>query len=221
MKDEVISMPLPMIHLSVAVNIEGIIKPEKRPLFLLGSISPDAIHMRSGAGKEDKSKTHCISETRDGTLKNVRNMLRYSKMMLEDDIRIFILGYCAHILTDVIWSDTVLRDYLNKLAEVDLKNDSKSIYYKETDYIDFKIYREASWREQVWRQLLISKSPDCFELLTLEEIEKWKIRTLTWFEDEDKDPKINPQFIKEDIIERFITEASDFACKEILTYGGV
>lgn len=217
-KNEVILMPLPMIHLSVAVNIEGIIKPEQRPVFLLGSISPDAIHMRLGADKEDKSKTHCIGKTRDETLENVRAMLRQAKIMCEEELKIFILGYCTHILTDVIWADTVQKDFINKVVKVNSQVDPKPLYYNETDHIDFNIFRNSAWRERVWKQLLTSKSPDCFQLLTLDEIEKWKIRTLTWFEDESKDTGITPQFITEDIIERFIIEATDFVHKEICTY---
>lgn len=212
-------MPLPMIHLSVAINIERKMKLEKSPLFFLGSISPDAIHMRSGAGRDDKQKTHCIGETRDKTLDNVREMLRHAKSLNEGDLRTFILGYCAHILTDVVWADTVWKDYLNKLAQTDLQVNPKVLYYRETDYIDFKIFRESPWRENIWNKLSMTKSPDYMDLLTSEEIEKWKIRTLEWFEDEDKDPKIPPQFIKEAIIEKFISEATDLVYEEILTYG--
>lgn len=212
-------MPLPMIHLSVAVNVEKIITPEKMPMFLLGSISPDAIHMRAGADRVDKRKTHCIGETREETIENVRNMLSNSKSMKEENLKTFILGYCTHILTDVIWADTVHKGYINTLTDIGLKNQSKILYYKETDTIDFKIFREVWWRRQVWEQFSISEPPKGFDLLTFQELEKWKVRTLTWFEDEGKDPKITPQYITEDIIKTFISNASAFVYKEILTYG--
>ena len=57
-------MPLPMIHLAVAreyakasANFAGLINC---PEYYLGSISPDAVHMRPGTGKSDKGITHLL-----------------------------------------------------------------------------------------------------------------------------------------------------------------
>jgi hypothetical protein len=211
-------MPLPMIHLSVALNIEKRLNLKNNPLFFLGSISPDAIHMRTGTVREDKGRTHHIGETRDKTLENVRNILELTKKMEDRELREFIFGYCTHILTDVLWTDTVWRDYIDKVADLYPKTEHRPLYYKETDYMDFKIFREAHWRERIWRELSACKSPDYFGILTSEEIEKWKVRTLTWFEDDKKDPKVPPLFIKEDIVEKFISEAADFVNSEIASY---
>ena len=51
-------MPLPMIHLAVAVGVHTLAGREPSAAFLLGSIAPDAIHMRDGADRSDKERTH-------------------------------------------------------------------------------------------------------------------------------------------------------------------
>ena len=211
-------MPLPMIHLSVAVNIERNLGLENSPLFFLGSISPDAIHMRIDSSSKDKSKTHYKGETKDESLENVRIMLKCAKALEEEDLKIFILGYCTHILTDLVWLDTVYKNYRTTLAQSKLELEHRALYYKETDYIDFKLYREAPWRERIWNELSISKAIDFHDILTSEEIENWKIRTLTWFDDDEKDPKIPPEFIKEDMIDEFVIEATEYINKEITLY---
>ena len=45
-------MPLPMVHLSTAVKI-SILQGLKSPEFYLGSLSPDAVHMRAGFVRDD------------------------------------------------------------------------------------------------------------------------------------------------------------------------
>lgn len=51
-------MPLPMVHLAIAVQAHKLISSEPTPAFLLGSIAPDAIHMRPNTTRNDKQKTH-------------------------------------------------------------------------------------------------------------------------------------------------------------------
>ena len=51
-------MPLPMVHLSTAVKI-NILQGVKSPEFYLGSISPDAVHMRDGFVLDNKTRSHC------------------------------------------------------------------------------------------------------------------------------------------------------------------
>jgi hypothetical protein len=58
-------MPLPMVHLAIAVRAHELMGSEPTPAFLLGSIAPDAIHMRPNATRDDKRKTHLLSDVAD------------------------------------------------------------------------------------------------------------------------------------------------------------
>jgi hypothetical protein len=53
-------MPLPMVHLAVAVRVHEVESRVPSSAFLLGSIAPDAIHMRPGTGRDDKRRVHLV-----------------------------------------------------------------------------------------------------------------------------------------------------------------
>jgi hypothetical protein len=67
-------MPWPMVHFAIA---EKLFDHEPLPEFLLGSIAPDAIHMRENTTRQDKNKTHLCRA--DGTMPDLitfRNFLK-------------------------------------------------------------------------------------------------------------------------------------------------
>ncbi|MBN2627635.1 MAG: hypothetical protein JXA95_13285 [Spirochaetales bacterium] len=55
-------MPLPMIHLAVAREVQKNVKIWNLQAFLVGNIAPDAIHMRENTTLKDKSVTHLITD---------------------------------------------------------------------------------------------------------------------------------------------------------------
>ncbi len=64
-------MPLPMVHLAVAIQMHRLEQRIPSPDFLLGSIAPDAIHMRPDTGREDKQRVH-LAEIPDPDHERVR-----------------------------------------------------------------------------------------------------------------------------------------------------
>jgi hypothetical protein len=57
-------MPLPMVHLWVAVQMGEARGIWPSPEFLLGSIAPDAVHMRPGYERVHKRRSH-LQDPRD------------------------------------------------------------------------------------------------------------------------------------------------------------
>ena len=56
-------MPLPMVHLSVAhCLIQDHGYPDS-PTFYLGSIAPDAIHVRPGTAQKEKHVVHLVDQS--------------------------------------------------------------------------------------------------------------------------------------------------------------
>lgn len=55
-------MPLPMVHLAVVVNMQRNEARDLSPNLLLGSIAPDAIHMRRDTGHHDKLCVHLADQ---------------------------------------------------------------------------------------------------------------------------------------------------------------
>ncbi|TJY42568.1 hypothetical protein E5161_06855 [Cohnella pontilimi] len=202
-------MPLPMVHMSITQSIFKQKGLEPDPIFLLGSISPDAIHMRENTTRADKKKTH-FDFNDDYTVED----LFYSKMShFVDSIpdnqewSMFAKGYMSHVLTDLIWSHTVYRDFESQTANKQIDN-IRTLYYMETDQIDFNLFRNEDWRAQAWGSLHSCPSIPVPEMLSEDEVEKWKHRVLDWYNDTSKEPHIQPQYITESSVRTFINDAA-------------
>jgi hypothetical protein len=198
-------MPLPMVHLSVAVYLSEKDGGFPSPDFLLGSIAPDAIHMRPNTGKRDKEHVHLVdldvpNQELVGVFQN-KYVLEGSQLMG------FPKGYLTHILTDRIWWQSVFNPFRNELHPILSDQELRSLYYRETDQIDLDLFRQVPWRPEVWSRLDAATAVDFAPFLTAEEIIQWRDRTLVWYEDPGHDPKVEPVHITRANTQAFISQA--------------
>jgi hypothetical protein len=194
-----------MVHLAVAVELHGGIIPTSA--FLLGSLAPDAIHMREGAKREDKRQTHFPPAPGEADDRSVRRLFREFAGDSRDRAD-FAAGYIAHILTDRIWSQTVYPVFLSRIAPDLDPAEIRRLYYRDTDQLDFGLYRQASWRPAVWAQLAMAQSSDFAGILTGEEIAQWRNRTLHWFADDAVAPEVRPSLLTVIEIQGFVVESA-------------
>jgi hypothetical protein len=204
-------MPLPMVHISITYQMFGSFSDEATQQFLLGCISPDAIHMRLNSVREDKKKTHFYLDDAE----SAHDLFHDKLVPFVDSFRgdkaqtWFAKGYAAHVLTDFIWLKTVYSAFKEKVERSDV-NDPRTLYYQETDQIDFNLYKCEPWRTAAWEALEKTYSIDVPGLLAAAEVQKWKLRTLEWFDDGSKEPKVQPAYITEEAVRHFIdTTASE------------
>lgn len=198
-------MPLPMVHLSTAVKACEKLHIKPSPQLLLGSIAPDAIHMRKDIGREGKSVTHLTDKPELDKFKRVKYMYE----LYENDINCeLIKGYCIHLLTDYYWNDTIIKSFENNVPENITSEKRRSLYYLEADQIDFNLYRNMDWRPDVWLALQKVNTTDITSLLTAEEISLWRDRVVNWFVKIKQEPKIVPKYITDSMVDTFIDKAS-------------
>lgn len=193
-------MPLPMIHLATARECAketiNLIDCQK---YYLGSISPDAVHMRANIQKNDKRITHLFAEG-DLWKVNVLEFIKQNKFKTDYN---FILGYGIHILTDIIWNETLYRKFKLKYEKDPAPiQDIAWAYYNDTDKLDFELYKVLEWRQEVWELLKKTKSIGIEGILNSDEIDAWKNRTLHWFDKGESQHKNPIRYIfMEDVIE--------------------
>lgn len=197
-------MPLPMVHLAVAVQMHALMDSSASPDFLLGSIAPDAIHMRAGSGRDDKRMIH-LSETNDPENERVRSFLEQIGSCGQLG---FAEGYASHILTDRLWVGRFDAFFTNKMTPQLTREERRTLYYLETDQIDFDLYHQASWRSEVWSRLASAQPKEFGSLLTAEEISRWRDRTLIWFDQLKQEPKITPVYFTSTDVQLFIGHAA-------------
>ena len=191
-----------MVHLGVAVRyFAGIRVPDA---FALGSIAPDSIHMRTGAGREDKLRTHFDGkETTPDRLE--RHYAEWIGRNPGEDWSLYVKGYFAHVLTDYLWGLDVYADFKRQTEQSGVpESEIKSRYYADTDGVDFQLYETAAWKEPVWESLLRAPAYAMTPLLTEQEVDAWRLRTIRWFEEPANKPATPPRLITVGIVEAFI-----------------
>ncbi|WP_079912369.1 hypothetical protein [Paenibacillus sp. 32352] len=209
-------MPLPMIHFQVAVHF---FRNEDIPdSFILGSIAPDAIHMRKNASREDKKRTHFDAESDTSKRELVqREYSHYISMNADEEWKWFVRGYFAHVLTDYFWVQQVYSSFKEKALADGLEPESmRRAYYRDTDQIDFNYYRNKPWTGEVWSQLIQSKAFALEPYVTFDEVNYWRYRTVHWFDLLAKEPGETPRYITEPMTEEF-SQAVAERVKQVLT----
>jgi hypothetical protein len=203
-------MPLPMVHLSIAQRMIQKAGIEEQGAFLLGNISPDAIHMRENAEREDKWKTHFhvqgAAEADPFIQERIIPFL--NGFSGGEEAAWFAKGYAAHVLTDLMWLLSIFSEFRSQTEQAQIE-DHRTLYYQETDQIDFNFYYHEPWRPAVWNRLEQTPPIEVPAILTSVEVEKWKWRTLNWFTEISKEPKIEPKYITEEKVRSFIEQTAD------------
>ncbi len=197
-------MPLPMVHLAIAVDLAA---GTPAPAFLLGSLAPDAIHMRDGFEREAKRITHLNSPRDSDKHEQVQDLLaRYEDASLPR--RAFAAGYAAHLLTDRFWITEVVRPFQRLVPPAPDEAAYRQAYYQEVDQVDFNLYHHAPWRDQVWQRLAQAEASDFAPLLTRGEIDRWRERTLRWFTELKEEPGVQPWYLTDQVVGDFVGRAA-------------
>jgi hypothetical protein len=196
-----------MVHLSVAVALSE--KAGRFPSadFLLGSLAPDAIHMRPGSQKCDKEHVHLIDLGASPSV--LLKLFRSDYGLAESQPEGFAGGYLAHLLTDRLWWQTVITPFRAKFPPDFREPDFRKLYYRDTDRIDLDLYRQAPWRPQAWSSLESAATTDFRPFLTAAEILQWRDRTLCWFDDPAHAALGDPVYITLLDTQAFIVRAVD------------
>ena len=201
-------MPLPMVHLAVAVRVKDKLKIEDDGAFYLGSIAPDAIHMREDASAEDKFKSHM--GMRANLFENEQNA---KALVGRSD---FLTGYAVHLVTDMYWSREVGTPFKAKFKAKFPDAGHAPAYYNDTDLADLELYRSEPWVPEVYAALESARGEAAKDMLTAAEVEKWRLRQLHWFEQDFS--RLKPaEYITRAEIDRYI----EFAADKCLEYFGV
>jgi len=197
-------MPLPMIHLAVVMAMAENEPIYDEPQHLLGSLAPDAIHMRPGWTREDKVRIHL--RRYDGSLSPDVGSLLSASATAPQGQRDLAEGYAIHLLTDWLWLNDVVAELRSALGPVSL-DALRAVYYADLDPLDAWLYQTKSWRPLVWNKLETAEALDLPGLVTAEEIDGWRRRTLAWFDDRAGESIADGRHITRARVEGFVARA--------------
>jgi len=208
-------MALPMVHLSVAHRLVQCYGYSPVPAFYLGSLAPDAIHMRPGTTRKDKNAVHFV---RDGSISLSRVQQLMDKHWRASEDAAFAEGYCVHILTDLYWRGKVVEPLRPKLNGTMPRHELRTLYYNECDKIDLELYDQQPWRDYVWDLLKSAETGDFEGLLSREEIKRWRNRVLSWYDKNRHKGDYQPRYISKELVLDFIIDASRRACERMVLW---
>ena len=176
-------MPLPMVHLLFARELCNRYGYRLSEAFLLGSIAPDAIHVRAGSSRHDKHITHLYSapNTIDSTAGNIAQFIAINDLDANYDKRLFIRGYAFHSMLDSSWIRDIFIPLDMELRAGGLNyDDVRGLYYYETNACDaFLFNNDEGIRACVDKMKGLNldlKEDCCGGLLSYNEVLAWKDR---------------------------------------------
>ena len=210
-------MPLPLVHLAIAAHLYRQHNKPLAPAFLLGSLAPDAIHMRPESTRTDKQTTHFFRPDQSVDEGQLAACLA-GPYQAPLPLPLFTLGYAAHVLTDRYWTETVTVPMRPAIPPELTQAERHALYYRETAYIDWRLYTQAPWRPTIWAQLALADQIDFPPLLTAEEIDGWRVRTLHGF-DQPPARQEEPRFFTPTLVADFIERAAAWLPRELAARG--
>lgn len=193
-------MPWPMVHFAIAAEISGL---NPSPSFLLGSIAPDAVHMRGNVTREDKGKTHLISNGTFPSIDKLKNeLLTCLDKRTEPDWKEYVLGYFAHIYADIRWTETLYADFEKKFQGN--PEDIRKTYNQEVSQIEFNLLKSEQWAGMVLRKLRISSAYTMDSWVTDTEVNGYRDVKLEWLQNGRNEPKLQTVYFTDDAVRKFI-----------------
>lgn len=198
-------MPWPMVHFAVA---QRLFEPGPSPAFLLGSISPDAIHAREHVTRKEKGVTHLVHEGRFPSIQTLQHAcVSYLDQHRDPDWKAFVWGYFAHIYTDIRWTETLYADFEREYAgDPDKIRDT---YNREVSQLEFDLLKREPWAQDALIQLRQARAFAVEPLLTPDEVNRYRDMKLAWLEEERHEPKIETMYFQETKARRFIEKTAE------------
>ena len=192
-------MALPMVHLLAAWKWAQD-KPELRnnPDYYLGTLSPDAIHIRDGNDKSHKNEIH-LNNWRSPDPDRVFAYWRVHNAP-------FDIGYGVHLLIDGQWAQR-FRSRLTGMLLPGGRPDPE-IYYNDTIITDFRLYGESELTPFLMDMVGRGKAPENHPLLTKDEFDQWQLDVRKFYERDC--PKSDPvRFVTMEYVEAFLDECNE------------
>ena len=173
-----------MTHLIVAKNIiDKINIVHDLPQFFLGAVAPDAVHYRAGYVSDFKKASHlCVGSEKWGVMTNygewADSVITFYNKYKGAEQYDFILGYCAHILTDIYNAEHVWNPFRLEHPEV-MSQGYGDLYHTESGGIDKEL--ALTWKDSgyFWQNLAKSRGVDLPGVICADEIEKQKDNILS------------------------------------------
>ena len=177
-------MSFQMIHMEIAYRVmEKLSLTEGREAFMLGSVAPDAVHMRADYTVESKIHSHLFEgcgpwgDVRDNErwLRNIDQFWNaYGKDETEVSLKMLAAGIFVHCMTDY-WNDVTIwngtrREYVPPMDP----GQFREAFYTEAKAIDKWLYHTSAHTGEIRSLLAAAEEESLADYFTAEDTAKIK-----------------------------------------------
>lgn len=209
-------MPWPMVHFAVTYKLSF---SDPSPAFLLGSISPDAIHAREHVTRQDKGVTHFVREERFPSIETLQNAcIEYLDKDRNAEWKEFILGYFAHIYTDIRWTETLYVDFEQQYSGDPAE--TRKTYHREVSQLEFDLLKHKAWAKDALIKLRQAHAFALDPFLTRDEVGRYRDSKIKWLQNNHNEPGIQNIYFQEGNANHFIENTAN-ELKELFQAWGI
>lgn len=207
-------MAQPMMHLLIADKIyterSGSILSYGD--FLLGSIAPDAVHVKENYKRELKDISHYRFNSKSHISYFDTFFNEYSKSENKD----FVVGYLVHLLSDMIWYHFVRVPFKEEFLKAPLQNMSMNeAYYADCEQIEQLMFLEKN-SPRIIEALNTGKAYSLEGLIDAEDVMVWREKLIFDYNNK-KSILPHTKYISEQHIRDYIANCAG-QCTEYLRF---
>ena len=134
-------MAQPMMHLLIADKIYTKIFIQSYGDFLLGSIAPDAVHVKENYTREIKDISHYRFDSRS----HISYFDTFINEYHTSENKDFVVGYLVHLLSDMIWYHSIRVPFKKEFLKAPSQNMSMNeAYYADCEQIEQLMFWEKN-----------------------------------------------------------------------------
>lgn len=222
-------MSFQMIHMEIAYRVmEKLSLTEGREAFMLGSVAPDAVHMRADYTVESKIHSHLFEgcgpwgDVRDNErwLRNIDQFWNaYGKDETEVSLKMLAAGIFVHCMTDY-WNDVTIWngtrwEYVPPMDPARFKNE----FYVEANAIDKWLYRNSRHTEEIRALLAAAKAQGLADYFTAEDTRKIKHHLLNVQYDVPPVDIAEFMYYTREKLEKFLDDVTEDVCRSLSDRG--
>ena len=206
-------MAQPMMHLLIADEIytEKSSSIHSYGDFLLGSIAPDAVHVKENYTREIKDISHYKFDSKS----HISYFDTFFDEYYTSENKDFVVGYLVHLLSDMIWYHSVRVPFKEEFQKAPLQNMSMNeAYYADCEQIEQLMYFEKN-ASRIIETINRGQAYSVEGLIDAEDVKAWKEKLIFDYNNR-KNISSQTKYISEQHIRDYIENCAK-ECTEYLS----
>ena len=207
-------MAQPMMHLLIADKIytEKSSSIHLYGDFLLGSIAPDAVHVKENYTREIKDISHYKFDSKS----HISYFDTFFDEYYTSENKDFVVGYLVHLLSDMIWYHSVRVPFKEEFQKAPSQNMSMNeAYYADCEQIEQLMFLEKN-ASRIIGTINSGKAYSLEGLIDAEDVKAWKEKLIFDYNNK-RDISIHTKYISEQHIRDYIAKCAK-ECTEYLRH---